>query len=148
MRRILFVLMFASTGCYTYSPVETGAKTVAEVVRVELTDEGTVAITPSMGTSVQVLEGPMLAKSESALQMDVRLVRRRGESLMKEWPSYHVTIPTTNIRSVEVKAIDARKTGVAVFGGAAIAAATILVLAKATSIFTGGGGKVIVGNVR
>ena len=148
MRRVLFALMFASTGCYTYSHIETRATTAPDVVRVELTDEGTVAMAPALGESVQLLEGPVLGNAGGSLQLDVRLLRRRGETLMREWPGDHITIPATSIRSIEVKTMDHRKTTAAVFGGAAIAAVTFFIVAKATSIFTGNPGKEIVVNVR
>ena len=148
MRRVLFALMFASTGCYTYSRIETAASTVPDVVRVELTDAGTVAMTPALGESVTLLEGPLVSNSSGSLELDVRLLRRRGESLMREWPGDHITIPTGNIRTLEIKTMDRRKTTTAVIAGGAIAVVTFFIVAKATSIFTGDNGKVIIGNVR
>ncbi len=148
MQRVLFAFLFASTGCYSYNHIETAATTAPGVVRVELTDEGTVAMTPALGTSVQQLEGPVLASSGGSLQLDVRLLRRRGESLMKEWPGDHITIPASSIRAVELKTMDRRKTTAALVGGTAAAIVTVLVVAKTTNIFTGTPGKVIVGNVR
>jgi hypothetical protein len=148
MRRVLFALMFASTGCFTYTHIETSAPAATDVVRVELTDAGTVAMTPALGASVQLLEGPVLANSVGALEMEVRLLRRRGEGLMTEWPGDHITIPAANIREVEAKTMDRRKTTAAVFGGTALAAVTLYVVSKAKSLFTGDPGKVIIVNIR
>ena len=119
MRRVLCALMFASTGCYIYSPIQPAAAAVPEVVRVELTDGGTVAMTPALGESVTLLEGPLLGNSSGALELEVRLLRRRGETLMREWPGDHITIPAANIRTLEVKTLDHRKTTTAVIAGTA-----------------------------
>jgi hypothetical protein len=148
MRPVLFALLCLSTGCYSYTNVETAAPTAPAVVRVELTDEGTVAMTPALGASITTVEGPVLQNSTGVLQLDVRLLRRRGESLMKEWPSDPISIPSKNIRNISVRALDRRKTTIAVVGGTTATALAFILLAKTTSLFTGDDGKVIIGNVR
>ncbi|MEP7346240.1 MAG: hypothetical protein ABI877_13285 [Gemmatimonadaceae bacterium] len=148
MRRVLFALMVVSTGCFSYTQVETAAPTATTVVRVELTDAGTVAMTPSLGESVQVLEGPVVANSGGALELDVRLLRRRGETLMKEWPGDHITIPAANIRDISVKSVDRRKTTAALIGGGVAVGLVFVIASNVSSLFGGGNGKIIPSNVR
>jgi len=148
MRGVLFGLLFATNACYTYSHVETAATETTAIARVELTEAGSIALTQALGESVQIVEGPVLDNSGGTLQIDVHSLRRRGETLMKEWPSDHVSIPASNIRDVSLRTIDRKRSTFAVIGGTVAAVVIVALVAKGTSIFTGGNGKVIMGNVR
>ncbi len=151
MNRGVFALAFAASlsACYTYVPVHSDAPAAsAEVVRVELTDQGTVDLTQSLGASVQFVEGPVTQMSSTTLEMQVASLRRRGETLFKDWTGDKLTIPASNIRGVEVKTMDRRRTTAAVVGATATAVAIVIIAAKATNLFGGGPGKVIPSNIR
>lgn len=149
MRRLLSVLCLAPlTACYTYSHVETGAARSPEVIRVELSDQGTVDLTQAFGTGVQYLEGPVSQNSSSGLVMQVSSLKRRGETLFKEWTGDSFTLPAGSIRELSVKTMDRRRTTAAVVGASVTGLGIIFLVARATNIFSGGPGKNIPVNIR
>ncbi len=148
MRPALFAIVLLSSGCYTYQHVDTAAAPATAVARVELTDQGSVALTQSLGESVTYVEGPVTQNAGSLLEISVTSLRRRGSNLMFGWPGDRISIPSSNIRDVSLRTMNRGRTTAAVIGGTVAAIATLVVVAKSTSIFGGGDGKVIRPNIR
>lgn len=149
LRRVSALVVAASlSACYTYVPVHSDAPAASStVVRVELTDQGTVDVTPSLGGSVQWIEGPVAQMSTSGVELQVTSLRRRGESLFKDWTGDRLTIPAANIRGVEAKTMNRSRTTAAIITASTIGVAIIAVVANSTGLFTGGNGKVINTNI-
>ena len=137
---VLALLTLAAGGCYRYGSVSPSEVRSPDIVRVELTDQGTVNVTQALGTNVQVVEGNVAQGSTSALALNVTSVRRRGETLYREWPPGDVvTFPTADLRSVSRRTPDRGRTAALIAGAGGAAIATIIVVAKSGGLFSGGG---------
>ena len=148
MRLGLLALLALSTGCYSYGRVESGELASQDIVRLELSDQGTVNATPALGTYVQFVEGEVVQAGSSGVALNVTSLRRRGETLYREWPGDRVQFPAADIRSVTRRTRDKGKTTAAVVGASSFAIATIVVVAKSTGLFSGSGGKTVITNGR
>ena len=143
MRLGVFALVFAATGCYSFTRLDTGEVSPTQVVRVELSDAGRTSITPALGTSVEFVEGRVVEASDASVTLSVDGVRRRGDPTFKEWPGDSVRLAKGDIRELSLKRQDRSKTTAAIVGGATAAIAIVVMAARATGLLSGSGGKTV-----
>ena len=145
---VLALLTVVASGCYRYGSVSPSELSTPDIVRLELTDAGTVNVTQALGTSVEYVEGTVAQSGASGITLNVSAVRRRGETLYREWPGDPVTFPAADLRSVLRKTQDRGRTAAMVVGAGSLAIATVVIVAKSTGLFSGGSGNKPPPNVR
>lgn len=76
---LAFVLFANLLACTEYVPVRGDASTSAQpVVRVTLTDQGTIDVGPRIGMRARILEGVLQSVSDTSLALSVQKVSREG----------------------------------------------------------------------
>jgi hypothetical protein len=124
-RRLAAVLMLS--GCYRYVPTSANAPIAAgSEVRLTLTPAGSASLTPILGRDNRAVDGHVSSVTENAYVIAVSgtIKRQQGSggeiTLMRTtWAGESVAIPRTAVEGVELRSLDAKKTGfVAVLGTA------------------------------
>lgn len=129
-RSVMCMALVMAGGCYGYVPVGQSAPRNGELVRVELTDEGSVEIARLVGPGPQAIAGRVLAATDNELTLGVQAVefRRREEQF---WVGERLTVPRPLIARVERRRLSPIRTALTTVG--TLLAATLLV-----DVFTGG----------
>jgi len=133
-RRLAAVLMLS--GCYRYVPTSANAPIAAgSEVRLTLTPAGAATLTPILGRDNRAVEGHVSAVTDAAYVVAVSGILKREQGSGGEfsltrttWGGESVSIPRAALEGVELRSLDARKTGfVAVLGTALAIVAVKLV---------------------
>lgn len=109
-------LLFALTGCYSYSPVDDGAPEAGSEVRVRLNDEGAKRVSSQTYLRAnRVLTGRILQAGTSELRLVISRPPRNQFStagMIRDT----VTVPAAGIESTETKQVETGKTALLVGG--------------------------------
>ena len=121
-----------TVGCHSYVPVDAAAVAPSRVVRLDLTDAGSVALGPGVGRYAVSVDGRISQHDDSALVVAVSQVTRRSGA-EEAWNGESVRVPRSGVSSVTIETLSRSRTYLVV-GGLAALGATI------GAAFGGGGG--------
>jgi hypothetical protein len=138
-RRIRALLLSVlAGGCYRYSAIDPNAATPASDVRLNLTAAGSVALVTTLGVSTAAVEGRVVRVTDGSYVLAVSSTLKRGDEdpaamTRTVWAGESITIPKSDVASVELRSLDRRRTAVAA------SAATVLGVLAAKLIVHGVG---------
>ena len=114
-----------SAGCYSYQAVPLGPGAESSVLRLDLSEQGTAALTALVGPSAVRLEGHPLRMDDSTVTLGVtELVRRSG--IPERWNGEPVRVARRDIAGTSARRFSTGRTvaaAVALVGGAILARA-------------------------
>ena len=93
-------LLLACTACHTYTAIDPSASPAGTDVRVTLTESGGLALGNQFGAVAREVDGRLESASDSAVTVAVTQVTRTS-GVEDPWRGEHVTIPRTDIASVQ-----------------------------------------------
>jgi hypothetical protein len=128
-------LLPAAFGCTAYSPLQLAQAAPGYNVRVTLSDQGAMDLTPKIGARARQLEGTLKQASDSSIVLSVRRVTREGGG-DDNYDSLDVPIPAQDIATVEQGRTSVSRS--VLTAGAIVA--TALLAAKGAGDFSGGKG--------
>ena len=150
-RRLAAVLMLS--GCYRYVPSSASAPIAAgSEVRLTLTPAGSAALTPILGRDSRAVEGHVSSVTDGAYVVAVSGILKReqgsgGEASLTRttWAGESVSIPRAAIEGVELRSLDAKKTGIVAAVGTVLAIVAVKIITHATGSSSSGteGGTVV-----
>src|SRR3954470_19681365 len=114
--------MLFAAGCYEYRAFTPAAVPAGEEVRVDLTDQGRVSVTPLAGAGVDRIDGTVETTADSSLILRVAAVRRHGVD--ETWTGERLRIARQDVEQIATKHFSALHTA-ELIGVAALAATTI-----------------------
>lgn len=107
-------------GCYASYRVPSGRPVPGQPVRLWLGEGGSASVVASVGPRASILDGDVLARSDSAVTLALRSVTRRGGS-EETFPGDSLTVSLAAIDSATVRRFDRRRSfllGAGVVAGA------------------------------
>jgi hypothetical protein len=136
--------MLLTTGCFSYRPVVGVAPSPGSELRLELTDQGMMDLARYLGPRAITVDGRLVGvESDSALALDVKLVRTASGDLHRWVGEGTVRMPSSAIASISQRTL-ARKRTMVVSAGIVAAAISLgvyaLDLGRAGGNPDGGGG--------
>lgn len=123
---LLFAHLAVTTGCYTLTPVVNTGVPAGSRVALHITDAGRVALGGSMGPEIDLVEGRLVQRSDTAYVLSVSGVRflRGGE---QRWNGERISVRNEHVSGVSEQRLSKLRTGVL---GAASIAAVVLAVSK------------------
>lgn len=119
------------TGCYTYVPRPITEAAPNARVSAEINDVGRVALGEQIGSEVERIDGEIVQRSDSALQLMVSEVHYLNGTANK-WEGQEVTLRPTYIKSLSQRTYSRQQSALA-----AIVIGGLIALAIAAAAFTG-----------
>lgn len=118
---VLAFLTGVATGCYSYLPLPASPATGTEV-KLDISDQGRVALGESLGPSVRFIEGRLQAASDTGYVMNVSSVGYVNGTENK-WSGERVVVRPAYVSAAKERRLSKGKTwfGIAVGVGAALA---------------------------
>ena len=145
MRRALVPIFLLSSAlglaCYDYRPVTAPSALEGRRVQLLLTDSGAVALTRSVGPSVEALEGTFLGDSAEGYRLSMATSRARN-GIETDWRGERVFVPRSLVATMMERHFSSSRTAFA-SGLAALGVGAITVGLRGKG--EGGGGGPIVG---
>ena len=111
-----------TVGCHSYVPIDPADVTPSRVVRLDLTDAGSVALGPAVGPYAVSVDGRISQRDDSVLVIAVSQVTRRSGA-EESWNGEAVRVPRAGVASLGVEKLSPARTGLVVGGLAALGAA-------------------------
>lgn len=132
--RTLIVLLatFVVQGCYRMRPIEGPTPELGRVVRLDLTDAGSVRLAPYIGPRVEAIEGRTERMTDSSYVLLVTSTVARG-GLSTPWSNERLDVPVSAVARVRSRALDARRSWIA----AGIGLAGVVLLSQVFDLGTG-----------
>lgn len=127
------------TGCYDYRVTQPTTSSTGTQVRVELSDQGTIAVRPALGDGVIRVEGIVRDATSEHLTVSLVNVQRRNERAV-QWNGDVLTLAPADMREVRVRTFNRTKTLFTAIGSGAAVIGGIVAIAKATGLAGGDGG--------
>jgi hypothetical protein len=123
-RSLVVVMGFVvpTAACYHYSPVQEVRAEAGHEVRLHLTDRASVDLADQIGPRVEVVEGELLAVSDTAYTLRMSAAFARG-NVETPWAGERVTFARGDVARVERKSFDRGRSFV--IGGGAVAGALL-----------------------
>jgi hypothetical protein len=131
--RLVVTSLVATIGCTAYTPLQLGQAAAGYDVRVTLSDQGAVDLTPKIGARAVQLEGTLRQASDSSILLSVRRVTRIGGG-DDNYDSLEVPIAAHDIETVERSKTSVSRS----FLTAGAIVATALLAAKGAGDVSGG----------
>jgi hypothetical protein len=128
-------MSLGAIGCTAYTPLQFGQSAAGYNVRVTLSDQGAVDLTPKIGARARQLEGTLKQASDSSIVLSVRRVTREGGG-DDNYDSLDVPMLAQDIATVERSQTSVSRS--VLTAGAIVA--TALLAAKGAGDFSGGKG--------
>lgn len=126
------------TGCYTYLPRPISEAAPKAQVSAEITDVGRVALGARVGSEVARIDGEIVQRTDSALQLTVSEVRYlNGAS--NQWQGQEITLRPQDVKSLTQRTYSKQRSMLAVIAIGGLAALAILTAAF-TGVFGGDSG--------
>jgi hypothetical protein len=126
------LLLLSVAGCYRLTPVEGGVPERGLEVRLSLSDEGSVRMSPLIGPRIAAIDGRVLETGDTAFVLAVSAVVGQGGRSMS-WSNERLTVPRTAVPSVQTRTLDRKKTWIA----AALGVVGAIALGEAFGLGTG-----------
>jgi hypothetical protein len=76
--RVGVISLLTTIGCTAYTPIQLGQAAAGYNVRVTLSDQGEIDLTPKIGARARQLEGTLREASDSSILLSVRRVTREN----------------------------------------------------------------------
>src|SRR4051812_22223546 len=130
---IVLTALLTTIACTAYSPLQLGQAAPGYNVRVTLSDQGAVDLTPKIGARAVQLEGTLREASDSSILLTVRRVTRIGGG-DDNYDALDVPIPARDIETVERNQTSVARS----FLTAGAIAATALLAARGAGDVSGG----------
>jgi hypothetical protein len=108
MRLRLVALFLSLSACYRYTPISAVPNGGATDVRVRLTDAGSVALAPWIGSQVETLDGSVVTTADTTVVFAVSETQARNGT-STSWRGERVNIPRTAVAGFERRSLDKRK---------------------------------------
>ena len=116
MRHVLLVIPLV-VGCYTYRPLPSTPPAAGTRVSAELTDQGSVDLSPQLGAEVTEVRGEVVQADSTALRLAIlTTANRRG--IEADWQREQVAIPVNALGRLEQRKLSV--------GGTALAGGLVL----------------------
>lgn len=138
MPRRPFAAVLLLAACYRYVPNTTAPITAGEELRLMLTPAASASLGPILGSEARAVEGRLSSVRDSGYVIAVSGTLKRGQGAGGEptmsrttWAGESVAIPRVAVEGVELRSLDARKTGLAVVLGTALAVVTVRIITHA-----------------
>lgn len=130
----MLLLVPLLAGCYEMVPTTTRPPSLGDRVAVKLSAEGSARMTAQVGPGVAGIEGRLASMTDSALTLDVILVRTAaaGDVLMR---GITATVPRTAVEALEVERLSVRRTSLFIGG----LTAGVVLAGRAIGLANGGG---------
>jgi ABC-type uncharacterized transport system auxiliary subunit len=140
VRRLTAMLLLASltAGCYTTRPLTTTQPAVGQHVVLQLTDQGSVDMTPLIGAQMTAIEGDVTAAADGQIVLRVTRTEQRN-GLDVTWAGEPVAVPRGAIATMRERTLDKRRSWL--FGGGIAALAITLAILVGTGVLGGGSGE-------
>ena len=151
MRRVRLAALLLFCACYRYTPQTGAAVPLGKDLRLTLTTSGAATLIPILGRETVAVEGRVMSLSDSGYVVAVSGTLKRGLGSSGEttsrtpWVGESVTIPRAAVAGVELRSLDAGRTGLtsALIVVAAVATVRIIVHAIGSSGGPADGGTVV-----
>ena len=128
------------SGCYHYIPVANTALAPGTLVSVNVSTRGAERLSPSLGTSVSVLDGAIVSTNGDGMTLALQSIRRRGELQPSSWAGEPITLAADDVAQVQERRLSRGRTIAASTALVAGAIGVIIAIAKASGNASGGPG--------
>jgi len=119
-------------GCYAYHPISASTASAGTVVRVDLSDAGSLSVAPAIGPYATVIEGVIRDVNPTGLTIGLRRVSRRflDESI---WNGETIVLTRADIRDLNERVLSRGRTATvaSVFSAGGIAILYAVIYASA-----------------
>lgn len=132
---LVLAALCVASGCYHYLPMSATDVSVGQAVRLRLTADEAAKYADLRLADPRLVEGTVVDRSAAGLMLDATLGVNNAETGSRAL-TQRLSIPTSGVIDVELKALDRTKTGL-VAGGVAVIAG--LFIAKAGGAFGSNG---------
>jgi hypothetical protein len=103
------------SGCYQYVPIQGEPEQNGGIVRVSLTERGSVELAPYIGPTIVKVDGRLTSASDSALTLHlVNAIARNG--VETPWTGESVVVPKGYVSRLELRRLDSRRSWIAATG--------------------------------
>lgn len=106
-------------GCYQYVPVRATTPPEQAEARVELTDDGSTALTGLLGPGVELVDGRIQRADRDSVILLVSQTTVRG-GREDSWRGERIAVPRSAVASLSVRRLSATRSAIAVVAGAAV----------------------------
>lgn len=130
----LALLPFATSACYTYTPLRT-APSPGTVVVLDINDQGRVALGPRLGTELARIEGELIRRTDDELVVRMRQVQTLGGTTTP-WSGETVELRHEYVKNVGERQLSRSRS---LFAAAGFAVAVGLVVAGQSLLGLGAG---------
>lgn len=101
-----------ANGCYSYLPAPAGPINPESTTRIYLTSNGSAGLTHVLGPDVLMVDGHVLAATDSTLRLSVTSLERVNRD-PDRWAGEPVLIPRTYVDRLAIRQLDRTRTAVA-----------------------------------
>ena len=135
----LFGIGVVLGGCFNYVPLGSTAPDPGATIRAHLTDSAAAVLAPTVGPGIGALEGRVLRRDESAIELAVSAARFRFGGGSQARYGESLAVPRFGIAAVEQRKLSPLRTAL-LAGGVVLGGLGILIAADVGSGGGGGGG--------
>jgi hypothetical protein len=139
LTRSVAIALAAAQGlsaCYRYTPILATPADAGTDVRLQLTDQGSLALGPAIGPQVETMDGRLVSIGDTSFVLSVQQTENRA-GLETSWRGERVTVPRSSVARVERREL-AKGRSWAV-GGLAVAA--VVAIGRAVNLAGSGGSR-------
>ena len=143
MKRLTSVIILGCSllsGCYHYIPVANTSLAPGTLVSVNVSTRGAERLSPSLGTSVSVLDGAVVSANGGGMTLALKSIRRRGELQPSSWAGEPISLAADDVERVQERRLSRGRTFAAATALVAGAVGVIIAIAKASGNASGGPG--------
>lgn len=126
----------AFTACYNYAPILATPSDVGTSVRLRLTDAGSLALAPLIGTQIESMDGRLVSAADTSFVLGVTQTENRS-GVETTWRGEQVTVPRAAIARVERRELSRGRS----WALGAIVVGAVAILGRATGTIGGSGGR-------
>lgn len=130
------LLLPSLTGCYSYGRVAGESAAIGAPVELAITDNGRVALSPTLGTGVLEMRGTLVGRTDSVFVVRVGEVRAINSGALR-WTGDTVHVRRDYVSTIEQRQFSRGRT--AILAGALTAAVALIATRSLTGIGGSGG---------
>lgn len=110
----LLVALLGATACFHYEPLGNEPPTTGAMVRVHLTEPGTLALVPVLGPGAREVDGVLVGVPDTAFVVAVSAVTREGARIT--WAGETVALRRDAVAFMEHRKVDRTRSAIAAGG--------------------------------
>lgn len=135
------LLVAATPACYQLTPIEGPTPELGRLVRLDLTDAGSIRMSPYVGPRVEAIEGRTERMTDSSYVLLVTATTARG-GMSTQWSNERLDVPLSAVASIRRRTLDTRRSWMAAGLGVAgvVLLGTVFDLGTGLDGFFGGKG--------